>query len=754
MAMCACAEIARDTPTRGVLEQRELHVSLEGDDRWTGTLATPNRDRTDGPLATLRGARDALRMLREQAGETGPFRVLVHGGTYELDDTLVLAPEDGAHVPPNAEILSSEAHVVYEAFEDETPVISGGRRLTGWNVESDGRWTLAIPEVARGEWKFEQLYVGGERRSRARLPESGYFTIADAAPPSEAAKGKGSDRFHFAPRELRSDWNALGDVDVLCFHLWSMSRMRIASIDDAQNVVSLSGQTCAPDSWASLPKGHRFVVENVREALKHPGEWYLDRTSGVLTYLPMPGEDPLRTEVVAPRLERLIELGIAREARPSDEHKRSSSSADQHGGSSGESNADLRNSSNGDASANQHNSSNSDSSADQHSSSNNDASFVESVVFRGLTFAYTSWTVPAKGWSFPQAEVGSSAAISAVNARDCAFEQCSVAHTGAWAIELGRGCKRNRVESCELVDLGAGGIKIGETAIRDDEEEVASDNLVRDTLIAHGGRVQPAAVGVWIGQSHHDTIAQNDIADFYYTGISVGWTWGYGKSLAHHNLIESNRIAFIGQRVLSDLGGIYTLGVSPGTVLRGNVIHDVESFDYGGWGIYPDEGSSGLLIEKNVVWNTKSASFHQHYGRENVVTNNVFALGREAQIMRTRAEDHLSFTMEKNIVYWTEGKLLASNWTGDRYAFDHNVYWNASGKPFDFAGASLEDWRKRGHDSHSIVADPMFIDPEHGDFRLKPDSPALSLGIESIDASASGRSGHPPEVAPWPRAFP
>jgi hypothetical protein len=723
MAMCACAEIARDTPTRGALEQRVLHVSLEGDDRWTGRLAAPNRDRTDGPLATLRGARDALRMLREQAGESGPFRVLVHGGTYELDDTLVLAPEDGAHVPPNAEILSSEAHVVYEAFEDEKPVISGGRRLTGWTVESDGRWTLAIPEVARGEWEFEQLYVDGERRSRPRLPESGYFTIADAAPPSDAAKGKGSDRFHFAPGELRSDWNALGDVDVLCFHLWSMSRMRIASIDDAKNVVSLTGPTCAPDSWASLPKGHRFVVENVREALKHPGEWCLDRASGVLTYLPMPGEDPLRTEVVAPRLERLVELGIAREAR---------AGAAQAGDA-------LEQSSAG---------------ADQRTSSNSDATFVESIVFRGLTFAYTSWTVPAKGWSFPQAEVGSSAAISAVNARDCAFEQCTIAHTGAWAIELGRGCKRDRVESCELVDLGAGGIKIGETAIRDDEEEVASDNLVRDTLIAHGGRVQPAAVGVWIGQSHHDTIAQNDIADFYYTGISVGWTWGYGKSLAHHNLIESNRIAFIGQRVLSDLGGIYTLGVSPGTVLRGNVIHDVESFDYGGWGIYPDEGSSGLLIEKNVVWNTKSASFHQHYGRENVVTNNMFALGREAQIMRTRAEDHLSFTMEKNIVYWTEGKLLASNWTGDRYAFDDNVYWNAGGKPFDFAGASLEDWRKRGHDAHSIIADPMFIDPEHGDFRLKPDSPAFALGIESIDAHSAGRTGHPPEVAPEPRAFP
>ena len=542
------------------------------------------------------------------------------------------------------------------------------------------------------------------------MPEYGYFTISDDAPPTETAKGKGYDRFRFAPGDLRSDWTALGYVDVLCFHLWSMSRMRIASIDDAQHVVALTGPTCSSDSWASLPKGHRFLVENVREALKHPGEWYLDRKSGVLTYLPLPGEDPLRTEVVAPRLERLIDLGIASERAKS-------------------------------ASA-------------QGSQPRDGSRFVASVVFRKLAFEYTSWSVPPKGWSFPQAEVGSSAAISAVDARDCAFEQCTVAHTGAWAIELGRGCKRDRVEGCELTDLGAGGVKIGETAIRDDEDEVASEDVVRDCLIAHGGRVQPAAVGVWIGQSHDDTVAKNDISDFYYTGISIGWTWGYGKSLAHHNLIEANRIAYIGQRVLSDLGGIYTLGVSPGTVLRGNAIHDVESFDYGGWGIYPDEGSTGITIEKNVVWNTKSASFHQHYGRENVVRNNVFALGREAQIMRTRAEDHLSFTMEKNIVYWSEGKLLASNWTGDRYALDDNVYWNASGKPFDFAGASLGEWRKRGHDAHSIVADPLFVDPEHGDFRLKAESPALALGIESIDARSAGRTGRPPEVAPESRAFP
>jgi len=150
--------------------------------------------------------------------------------------------------------------------------------------------------------------------------------------------------------------------------------------------------------------------------------------------------------------------------------------------------------------------------------------------------------------------------------------------------------------------------------------------------------VYPSAIGVWVGQSSRNTISHNHIHDLFYTAISVGWTWGYAPNQCAGTLIEFNHLHHIGKDMLSDMGAIYTLGVQPGTVIRNNLIHDVQSFTYGGWGIYTDEGSSNLVIENNIVYRTKSAGFHQHYGRENLVRNNIFAFGKEFQLMRTRAE--------------------------------------------------------------------------------------------------------------------
>ena len=141
------------------------------------------------------------------------------------------------------------------------------------------------------------------------------------------------------------------------------------------------------------------------------------------------------------------------------------------------------------------------------------------------------------------------------------------------------------------------------------------------------------------------------------------------------------------------MGAVYTLGPQRGTVIRNNLIHDVSAFTYGGWGLYTDEGSSEIVLENNVVYRCKNAGFHQHYGKENIVRNNIFAFNLENQIMRTRPEAHISFIFTNNIVYFDSGNLLGSNWSNDNYRMDRNVYFDTrhpkSPQEVMFAGVSL-----------------------------------------------------------------
>ena len=148
-----------------------------------------------------------------------------------------------------------------------------------------------------------------------------------------------------------------------------------------------------------------------------------------------------------------------------------------------------------------------------------------------------------------------------------------------------------------------------------------------------------------------NSIAHNRIHHGRYTGISLGWVWGYQRSVCRDNIVEFNHIHDIGQGLLSDMGGICTLGIAPGTVIRNNLIHDVDANQYGGWGIYHDEGSSHMLVENNIVYKTKFGPFNIHFAKEVVVRNNIFALGRLEQLSRGKAEPHKSVFFENNIVY-------------------------------------------------------------------------------------------------------
>ena len=616
-----------------------------------------------------------------QPNRVRPIVVRISKGQYSLSEPITFTPEDSG---------SEDAPIIYEGVSEAT-VISGGVRIKDWKVK-DGRWVTTLPEVRDGRWRFSQLFVNGQRRFRPRLPKKGYYFIqAGAISHKKDTKQQGHNRFHFHEGNIRSDWTSLNEIEVLNFHSWSMSRIPIAAVDDDRRLVTLSGFTWH-DKIASLPTQKRYLLENVAGALSEPGEWYLDMKTGVLEYIPMPGERPEQAVIIAPKLGNLVSFR-------------------------------------GDVEKEQ---------------------YVEHVHLRGLVFMHTNWGVPAGGYSVAQSEVSLrnirpdspfQSAIDAEAARNCTIEKCTVAHTGFYAIDLGRGCRNNRVVDCEMWDLGAGGVMLGTTdSFKKGDRRLASHQTVKDCLIAHGGRLHPAAVGVWIGHSADNRVLHNDIHDFYYTGISVGWSWHYGYSPSKRNLISHNHIYSIGQHRLSDLGGIYTLGASEGTELQFNRIHDISRVEYGGSGIYFDQGTTGILVENNVVYDTQDATFTVHWGKENTVRNNILVNGENIQLGIGRHDKSGALLFERNIIAWSQGRATLSRKVRDDWSFSSNLYWPSGDAKVDFGqGLSFEEWQKLGKDRDSMFADPGFRSAKDADFELSPQSPAFKLGFKPFKMDDIGR---------------
>lgn len=663
----------------------QYYLAPDGNDAWSGRLPEANADRTDGPFATLERARDEVRRL-QAAGPLpdGGVTVRLRGGVYRLARAVEFGPEDSG---------TASAPITYAAFAGERPVLSGGRPIAGWRRGEGEVWVADIPEARGGAWVFHQLFVNGQRRTRARTPNAGYLYTQDILAPFDRGKWydmslEAKNGFVFRDKDIRR-WPGLRDALVVIYHSWTTSIHFITDLDEDKQEVRLAPKSTWPIGfWWEY--NTRYHVENIPEALDAPGEWYLDRGQGRLSYWPLPGEDLAAAEVVAP----VVRQTLLR----------------------------LR----GDPAAGR---------------------FLEYLRFLGLSFQHTDPYLAPDMPTDQQGAVERQPMIAALGLRHSTFENCELAHAGENGLWLDSGCADNVIRHCRIHDLGGSGVFIGPREYRGDEALLVQRNVLDNNWIHDGSHIFRGSQGVWVGKASWNAVTHNEISDFHHLGISVGHSWGYAPSTAHHNLIAFNHVHHICNGFFSDGGGIYTLGVSPGTVLRGNRIHDViptPLMPQGGTGIYHDEGSTGILDEDNIVYNV-GIPFHQHYGRENVARNNIFAFALRSPVSCARAEEHLSYTFEGNIVLSNNGQAASDHYNPmrARTVFRRNLYWDLSGKEPSFAGVSFAEWQGTGRDADSQIADPQFEDALRFDFRLRPTSPALAMGFRPIEPGQAGLYGEP-----------
>jgi hypothetical protein len=521
--------------------QTEFFVAADGNDANEGTRAKP--------FATLQRAADAIR-------ENGPWQhdvqILVREGVYILDRAVVFTDREAS---------GQQYSITVTAYPGSKPVFMGGRHINGWRKEGRNLWTTELPDVRDGKWWFRQLVVNGRALPRCRFPNQ---------PEMLTIKTVSSDVKQFAfDNSLPVFSPSAQNTELVVLHDWSIARGLISEVSPG-SVGTKTAMGWIGHEWTTARVSRKAYLEHAREFIDAPGEWYLDRSHGILYYQAGEDEDPNLEEFIAPYAAELLVLQ----------------------GSKGAS--------------------------------------VRNLNFVNLTFAYSSWQLPDKGYCGTQAAhygtkytveptFAMPLAVRLQFAENCSFIRCRFVHLGSSGLGMGAGCRDNRVAGCEFGDIGGNGIMIGWRPQADDPprlwfendwkdaEEIPRRNLVSNCYVHDCGTMDLGAVGIFEAFSQKSRISHNLLNNLPYTGISIGFRWDDTPTSQRECTVEYNHIHKV-MKCLADGGGIYTLGFQPGTVLKGNLIHDIRrSADAGGApnnGIFLDQGSKGYVIEDNVIFDT------------------------------------------------------------------------------------------------------------------------------------------------------
>ncbi len=634
-----------------------------------------NSGALESPFATLQRAQQAVRQMRGD--------VFLRGGIYYLPATLVLTAQDSG---------SKDAPVVFQNYRGENPVISGGVRLENldWQPFTNGIFQAQVP----ADLQTEEIFVNGERQILARYPnfdpEAQYFNgfAADAISPERASRwaDPAGGYFHAMHPALWGDftWRIMGK--------------------DTNNQVKLEGGW-QNNRGAAAHKSIRFV-ENIFEELDTPGEWFLNSKTHTLYFYPPAGLDLKQAVVEATRLWTLVEFR-GDEAHP-----------------------------------------------------------VKWITLRGLVFRQASRTVMDTREPLVRSDwaIYRGGAIFFNGAEDCALEDSFIDQVGGNAVFVNNYNRRITIRGAQIAKAGASGICfIGDPQAARSPlfnyyqtrklEEIdrtrgpknnnyPADCLVDDCLIHLTGRVEKQTSGVEIDLAQNITVRHCSIYDVPRAGINIGdGCWGGHviewcdvfdtvKETGDHGSFNSwGRDRFWRPNIgevnawVRQAPELPLLDVVKPIVLANNRWR----CDHG-WDIDLDDGSSNYIITNNLCLHGGIKN-REGFGR--VVENNIMvANGYHPHVWYAECGD----IFRHNIV-WTAyrpANMHRPPWGAD---MDFNLMQNFRAAP-NVPATQLQ--QQSGRDEHSIVADAQFVDPAHGDYRVKDGSPALALGFVNFPMDQFG----------------
>lgn len=720
-------------------EQIDVVLSPNGNDSAKGTW--------DQPVQTLRRAQELVRQ-QIQTDPTCDRRVVFRGGTYHLQETVLFSRADAP---------GPENRVVWEAAPGEQPVLSAGLPLGPWQrlneppahlpAAAHGKvWTADVPASIGDVWP-RGLYKGTHRLPRAR--GKGF------APLSEY-DDKDLDVYHQlrVPEGVVEAWPDLtsGEIVIIPRRPWKMDILPVAGYDAEQRVLSTT-QPCTYEMSANKKWEASVWLENVLAVLDQPGEWVYDRQQRRVYLWPEDGNEP-GDDVVASILPELIRIeGEIDEAAPRDTPVRNLTFRG------------LRLIHN-----NRHPFCGQTGLGMQHDWEAHDSP-TAAIRLRGASNCAIEACHVAHGEG-----AGIRLDLHAERNRIVGNHIEDLGGAGIVLGGYGPGTKdvnrRNHILNNHIHHIGRNLWHSPAIFIWQSSENRVAHNHIHHTPytgIVCSGRIQlvrdnkgqpvDETQPEWCHGECQQTIRWDEVRavlgdDYVQPEWHQAWKpdWERREPLLHarRNVIELNDLHDV-MEILGDGNAIYISGAGRGNVVRANHVHDCTGPHFGE-AIRCDDDQHETLIEGNLVHHFAGKLVGICVKGVNAIVNNVVAcpLGSNPNrgVIGLLVGPLHDMSLQRNIVYLTDGE---TNFYQQRRVrvhgdgpqplvrdcdADNNLYWHAAAP--EQGEAHLETERHYGVEHHSRCADPLFNDPQNGDFTLAPDSPAFALGIEPLDTDRAG----------------